>query len=398
MSIFARYVFRQTAGAMTMIMSSLCGIVWIALALKQLKVVTASGEDAFTLITMTSLALPNLFGFIGPVALLIATLHVLNRLSGDSELIILTASGATIWHVAKPLLLLAAIVAAGVAFVNFYAMPASLKKVRHMITDVRSNLIGQALQPGRFTQVQSGVTFHLRERTLDGGLRGILFHDSRKPTDIVSVTAERGALVRQDEQVFLEMQDGHIVRQSQPNGPAQIITFNRYAIDLDTFQRKAGPINYKPRERYLSELMYPDKDDGRYKSDPGQFRAEIHERFASCLYPFAFIFIALAYIGQAQSTRTQRGSAIMTAFAVATLLRLGGLALNKVVVGSAAAVPLMYVLPVLGTVIAIVSIYRNEWPRPTPQWRRDLANRWDSLSEAIRRRVFAPFAQRQPGE
>ncbi|MEM7775069.1 MAG: LptF/LptG family permease [Pseudomonadota bacterium] len=398
MSIFSRYVFRQTGGALLLILSSLTGIVWIALALRQLKIVTSSGQDAWTLISMTTLALPNLFGFIAPIALLIAVFHILNRLSSDSELIILTASGATVWHVARPLLILAAVVSAGVAFVNFYAMPASLKQVRQMIVEVRSDLISQALQPGRFSSPISGVSIHIRERTLSGSLRGILFHDARNAKEIISITAQRGELVRDGDETFLEMFDGYIVRQVEPISPATLISFKNYALDLDNFQKKVGAISWKPRERYLSELMWPDPNDSRYKRDPGQFRAEIHERFSSCLYPFAFILIALAYVGQAQSTRTSRSQALMAGFGMAALLRLGGLALNKLVVVEASAAPLMYLLPLGVIVLAILAINRNERPRPTPEWRRRLSWQIEDIVSGFRRRLFAPFARRQPGE
>ena len=72
MGIFARYVFRQTASAFLLILFSLCSIVWIALALRQLNVVTSQGQDTLTLIKMTTLALPNLMAIIAPVSFLIA--------------------------------------------------------------------------------------------------------------------------------------------------------------------------------------------------------------------------------------------------------------------------------------------------------------------------------------
>ena len=88
-------------------------IVWIALALRQFNVVTSQGQDTWTLIKMTTLALPNLMAIIAPVSFLIAALHTLNRLNTDSELIVLTASGATVWTAARPLLLLALLVSCG---------------------------------------------------------------------------------------------------------------------------------------------------------------------------------------------------------------------------------------------------------------------------------------------
>ena len=116
MSIISRYVFRQAAGSLLIILLSLSGIVWIALALRQLNVVTSQGQDAWMLIKMTTLALPNLMAVIAPFALLIASIHTLNRLNGDSELIVLTAAGATIVSVARPLLFLAFLVSAGRCF------------------------------------------------------------------------------------------------------------------------------------------------------------------------------------------------------------------------------------------------------------------------------------------
>src|SRR5919109_2197944 len=127
MTIFERYVFRQAGSALLIILLSLSGIVWVALALRQLNVVTSQGQDVWMLIKMTTLALPNLMAIIAPFSLLIASIHTLNRLNGDSELIVLTASGATVWRAARPLLALALLVALGVAFVNHLAMPWSLK-------------------------------------------------------------------------------------------------------------------------------------------------------------------------------------------------------------------------------------------------------------------------------
>ena len=118
MRLFARYLFWQAAGALVLILLSLTGVVWIATALKQLNVVTGEGQQAWQFIKMTLLAIPNLMAIIAPVALLIAALHTLNKLNGDSELIVMTASGATVWYFARPLLLLATVVAAGVLVFN----------------------------------------------------------------------------------------------------------------------------------------------------------------------------------------------------------------------------------------------------------------------------------------
>ena len=151
MRIISLYVFRQAAGALLLILFSLSSIVWIALALRQLNVVTSQGQDTWMLIKMTTLALPNLMAIIAPFSFLIASLHTLNRLNTDSELIVLTASGATVWTAARPLIVLAFCVMIFLTAVNHFVNPWSMRLLKDYIVKMRTDLLTQVMQPGRFS-------------------------------------------------------------------------------------------------------------------------------------------------------------------------------------------------------------------------------------------------------
>jgi lipopolysaccharide export system permease protein len=380
MTIFERYVFRQAGSALLIILLSLTSIVWVALALRQLNVVTSQGQDVWMLIKMTTLALPNLMAIIAPFSLLIACIHTLNRLNGDSELIVLTASGATVWRAARPLIALAVLVALGVGFVNHVAMPWSLKLLREYIVQVRANILTQVIQPGAFSSPEEGLTFHIRERAPNEELLGLIVHDTRNKELNQSYLAERGVIVQRPPSNFLVMTKGHIVRRNDKDEPAQIIAFEKYAVDLDQFEKKIDEDNddLKPRERYLSELMYPEATSGSYRKAPGKFRAELHERFANPLYPLAFALIAVAAVGQAHSTRQNRVQQVALAFVLAAALRLGGLALNNIVVTNEAATPLLYALPLSAMLGAFILMERAR--------RRLSASRFPGL-------IFDPIAR-----
>ncbi len=357
MGIFSRYVFRQAAAAFLLILLSLCSVVWIALALRQLNVVTSQGQDTWTLMKMTTLALPNLMAIIAPVSFLIAALHTLNRLNTDSELIVLTASGATVWTAARPLLLLATMVTVGLGLINHVAQPWSFRLLKDYIIQMRTDLLTQVIQPGRFTSPETDLTFHIRERALNGELIGLVMHDTRDKAQSQSYLAERGVIVKQEPTAYLVMSAGHIIRRSDPKQPPQIVAFDKYAVDLDQFEAQgtdAGEL--KPRERYLDELLSTDPKCKICKTQAGQFRAELNERFASLLYPIAFAFIIIAFVGQARSTRSSRMESLVVAFLLAVMCRLGGLALNNLVTAQASFVPAMYLLPVAAIVLALVVI------------------------------------------
>lgn len=390
MTMFGRYVFRQSSGALLLILTSLSGVVWIALALKQLKLVTSEGQDSWTLLKMTTLALPNLIVMIAPVALLIAVIHVLNRLNGDSELIVLNASGASPWRLAGPLLTLALIVAIAAAIVNHIVMPWSSKLLRHYVIQVRTDLMAQVLQPGRFSSPADRLTIHMRDRLPSGELRGVMMHDARKPASSTTYLAERGTIVKQDDSAFLIMRQGHIITRDSPKEPPRIIELDTYTFDLAEFQPPGEVTDIKPRELYLGELIQAlhkfDQKKPVERRAAGLFRAELHERFSNPIYPFAFILIAIAFVGQAQSTRQNRTEATVGAFVVAIGLRLAGMGANNLVALSPAATPLLYAIPVAGILIGAILVQRLS----RPLRRSRLASLFDTLVDYAIARLAVP--------
>jgi len=401
MSTFGAYVFRQAAAALTLILFSLIGVVWIALALKQLKLVTSKGQDVLTLISITTLAVPKLFAVIAPIALLIAVIHVLNRLNSDSELIVITASGGPIWTVARPLLVLAVFVACLTAFVNHVGMPWSLRLLKTKITEVRTDLLTQILLPGRFSTPEPGVVFHIRRRGLDGTLHGLLMHDMRKDNHI-SYLAERARVVKSGELAFLAMENGHIIRGPAGVHPQRIVRFDNYAIDLERFERRQAAPVWKPQERYLHELLTVAKTASKSGYKAGHFTAELHERFSNVLYPFLFVFVAIAFVGQAQSTRQNRNQLIAMAFVVAIAARGGGLALNNATVINPAMVPFMYGVPIVGILLSLWLINSNAKPRPGLSLSDRLAIAGGDIWEFAQRRLRSSRSTLptsvQPGE
>ena len=121
--LITRYIFRQTASALIMILVSLTLIVWLVFVLRQIGLVTSEGQTFVLFLKITALGLPKLIVTVAPVAFLIASLHTLNRLNGDSELIVLSASGASVWRLLTPYMALATLVAAGVLAANIFVLP-----------------------------------------------------------------------------------------------------------------------------------------------------------------------------------------------------------------------------------------------------------------------------------
>ena len=363
MSTLSRYIFRQAAATTVLIVISLTAVVWIALALRQLNLVTAQGQDALAFLKITLLGLPGLMTVIGPVALLIASIQLLNRLSADSELIVMTAAGAKVWMPARPLLVLAALVSLVVLLFNFLIMPWANRELRAAVVAVRTDLITQVIQPGRFTSPERGLTFHVRDRAQSGELLGLVLEDARDGKQTTTFLAERARIVKQSGETFMLMQSGHILRRSAPGEPTQIIAFESYGVDLAHFEARTEQRGMRPRERYLSELLDPAPEDVASSRARNLIAEELHERLSSPLYPLTFVMIAVAMLGQARTTRQGRGQALILAFVLATAARVAGLTVNNLISLNPGVIPLVYAIPIGAALVAAAQSQAGMRPR-----------------------------------
>jgi lipopolysaccharide export system permease protein len=387
----SRYVFRQTAGALLLILMSLTTIVWIGVALRQLELMTNQGQDAGRFLIMTALAIPSLLALIAPIALLIAGLHVLNRLNGDSELIVMTAGGAPVWALFKPLGLLALLVVLGVATVNHVVGPWSQRLLREYTVLVRTDLIAQVIQPWRFTEPEPRLTIHIRDRAPNGDLLGLLLHDARDPKQVASYLAERAQILKQGGEAFLRMKNGHVVSRAENDKAPRILAFTDYVADLNQLEQRPELIQLsRPRERYTTELLELTPDDPLRKVSPGRIASDLHERFASPLYAFAFLFIVLAFAGSAQTTRQSRLNGLVAAFGAGVLCRMLGIAANNAVAVRPGAAFVIYAIPVASTLIAVIATQRQSVPRPRSRPLMIV----DEVLDGLRARLGRLFARR----
>ncbi len=382
MDVISRYIFRQTASAMVMILLTLTLIVWMTMALREIDVMTDKGQGFVMFLKLTLLALPNLIAVVAPVALLISTIHVLNRLNNDSGIIILTAAGATVWRLMRPFMALGVVVFAFVFVSNAYLSPQSLRTLRNYVVEIRTDLISQVIQPGKFVSPERGLTFHIGGRDADGTLRGLMVNDSRDEGQTLTYLADRSNVIRRDGGSFLLMRDGYIQRVDEARTDIQLISFDSYVFDISELGPEAKTPSYEPDERFLNELWNPDPNDWRYKRRPGNFRAELHDRIASPLYAIAFVLIAVSMLGFARTTRERGAQSIAFAFIFAVAVRGGGLAANNLAVKHAWAVGLIYAIPVVAMLVAIAMAQRNMRPHtvrrieiPIPGWLRHMARR-----------------------
>ena len=376
MSLAERYIVRILAGAFVACLVALTAVIWVTQALRQLDVITAQGQTLLVFVTVTSLTVPTLVAVVSPVALFIAAVYALNRLNGDSELIVMSAAGMTPLRLMRPFLAFGGAVAMLVAVLTIYLIPASFQELRDLVARIRADFVANIAQEGQFTTLDNGVTFHYRERS-GAALLGIFMQDRREEGRTVYYLAERGQTVDQNGGSFLVLENGSVHRQRPNSSDTSIVAFTRYAIDLSALNQEAGELIYKPRERSTGDLILPDTNEPYYKLQSGRFRSELHERLSSWLLPVAAVFIAFAALGEPRTTRQGRGAAVAGAVAAVVALRIALFAATSAAIRSPGAVVAIYALPLAAIAVSLALILGGARLRamlaiPVQAWRRAL--------------------------
>jgi lipopolysaccharide export system permease protein len=320
-----RYIFRTTIVAFLITLVSLTVVIWFTQAMRDFDLITSERQTLFVFIGITGMIVPLLVMIIAPIALMLASAHVLARLGQDSEVIVMNAAGLSPWRLLAPFVAAALVVSLLCSVIAAYVSPRALRELRDWSTQVRADILTNIVQPGRFTSVSGNLTFHIADRRPNGLLVGIFVDDRSNPDEHATYLAEEGQIVKKDNGSYLVLENGSIQRLETGQADPRIVTFDRYAFDLSKFTG-GGPqnSNYTVREKYIWELIWPRPGDPLYATQSDQYRSEMYDRLATPFYPLAFAILTYMFLGPPQTTRQNRTLGMIGLVGAATALRLAG--------------------------------------------------------------------------
>jgi lipopolysaccharide export system permease protein len=338
-----RYIVVTAGGAFLAALLTLTGMVWLTQILRRFDLVTSQGQTILMFFTVTGLALPTLIQLTAPMALFLAITYTLNKLNGDSELIVMSTAGFSQWQLFRPFFLFSLLVTVISAFLSIEAGPLSIRLLREQLAMVNADVISNVAQPGRFAALDRGLTFHIRERAPGGALRGIFVHDSRDPKGVTTYVAERGQIVSSEAGLFLVLENGTLHRSAEKASGASMVEFKTYAFDMSQFNAGEKAAQANAADRPFRELLWPPKDgpdtqkiedskkidddkrieDSR-KIEDSRIRVELHKRLSAPFYPLAAFVIPFSFLGVPQTTRQNRNAAIAGAAFVFMAIEIAG--------------------------------------------------------------------------
>lgn len=345
------YLLGQLLGPVAMLTFLMSSVMWLVGSLRLLDVVINGNQSPITFLYLALLYLPSLLTIILPIAFFFGSLMALQRLSSDSELVVMASAGFSLRQMAAPVLTAGVLVMALTYLCNLWLAPAGQRALHSKEVDIRADIGAALLNEGQFNNPAKGLTVFIRRIGSDGSISGILAHDGRDPARPLTYLADRGQLAQTPAGARLLMFNGTV--ESGIGKQMSILRFDRYIVNLDQFAAQARDTLRRTTDRFLPELLWPPETNlpSRIRA---AFAAEAHDRLSQPLYCLCFALIALAAVARGRRHRGPVAMRLILASLAAIGLRLAGYGVAGAAQGHPALLPLFYAIPLGGALAAII--------------------------------------------
>jgi lipopolysaccharide export system permease protein len=339
---YVQYLVMQLTLPTILITFSLTGIVWLTQVLRFIDFMLNRGLAMSDFLYLTGLMLPSLLLILIPISLAISVLYVYQRLTGESELIVLSAVGVSRLQLALPALMVGAGCALICYTLSLYLMPLSNQKFRDIRTFFRDQYASVLLEEEVFNTPMPGVTVFVRKRDRDNNLFGILIHDNRQAGKEQTLMAGEGRLEQTAAGPRFYLKNG--IRQEKKQGKLNWLSFDQYALDI-AFYGQQIVRKRQPDERRLGELF--DYSAATPEEIPA-LRADAHQRILWPMFAVTLPCLMLALLLSAEFNRRGQWKRTVLAVSASSLLALAFFALRNLATQQSIFILIMYLL-VLGT-------------------------------------------------
>jgi lipopolysaccharide export system permease protein len=358
-----RYVLSQMLVMFGFFSLVLVALFWINRAVVLFDRLIADGQSALVFLEFTALGLPRLIVTVLPIASFAAAVYVTNRLSNESELTVMQATGSGPFRLARPVVIFGAIVFVMASVLTHFLLPTAQGQLAEREAEISRNATARLLTEGTFLNPSKGVTFYTRAIGVDGVLRDVFLSDRRSEGEGIIYTASEAYLVRQNDATTLIMVDGMAQRYTGSDGRLATANFRDFSFDISALVQSDTARSVKSSILATPALLAPWADiAARTGEQRGAIALELNERFAKPLFCLvaALIGFSMLLVGGYSRFGVWR----QVGFAFGLLLLIDGLrsVFSDPVRDNASLWPLIYMPVLIGLVLSLGMLTYTSYP------------------------------------
>jgi len=332
--IINRYIFKEVAIPFAMILFVLTFILLMGKLLQIMDLLVNKGISMLAIIKIIVLLMPSFMMFTIPIALLIAILVGMGRLSADNEITALKASGIGLRQIFHPLAAAALITFIITIIISNFLVPQSNMATKQLLFSIAQQNASVGIKEKVFNADFNGILLYAEKIPVDGNhMESVIVSDSRIAGEQNTIVAQKAYLISNPEslKIMLRLENGsnHIV--SGDLKSYRKIDFKSYDINLDlaAAMNEANKEEAKSStEMTLNELLAKMKKPGLEEAAVRELAIEAHKKFSIPLSCIFFGILAFPLGIRSHRAVKSRGFAVgLIVVSVYYLLRIGGEAL-----------------------------------------------------------------------
>lgn len=263
----------------------LVSIFWINRGVSLFDRLISDGQSALVFLEFTAFGLPSLITTVLPIATFAAAVYVTNRMTNESELTVMQATGTGPFRMARPVLIFGVIVFAMASALHHVLLPMAQEQLTQRQDEIAQNATARLLTEGKFLHPSDRVTFYTGKIDPDGVLRDVFLSDSRKSDEGVIYTAAQAYLIRNDNSTTLIMVDGMAQRLDKTSDRIATATFRDFSFDISALVQTQARKKLDPRSMTTMELLQSwDELSALEGQSAGRVTENFHGRFAEPLF------------------------------------------------------------------------------------------------------------------
>src|SRR5215475_7599956 len=177
--ILSRYLLRQHLPPLGFALSALTALMVLNQVAKRFPELVGKGLPWSVIAEVFVLSVPFIVAMTLPMAVLVAVLHTMSRLTADHEITAMAANGISATRIARPVLLGAALVTLAAFLWNDQLLPSSNHRLRTLLVDIQRKKPSFALKEQVINEVVPDQ-FFLRAARIDQAtnrLRDVTIYD-----------------------------------------------------------------------------------------------------------------------------------------------------------------------------------------------------------------------------
>ncbi|WP_456390458.1 LPS export ABC transporter permease LptF [Profundibacter sp.] len=363
MARFDRYLLSQLLVFFGFFALVLVMVYWINQAVRLFELLIADGQSATVFLEFTALTLPNVIRVVLPIAAFVASVYATNRLSSESELVVVQSMGFSGFRLARPVFVFGVIVALLASVLTHILVPISSRLLSERSAEISQNITSKFLTEGAFLHPAPGMTFYIREISPKGELLNIFMSDTRNPDFQLTYTAKNAFLVREETGPKLVMFDGMAQTLDNHDGRLFTTSFSDFSYDIGVLIKVPVQGKRSATELGTFELL---SSTPALMDETDQSRAVLlklaHDRFAQPMLAIVTALIGFSVLLVGSFSRFGVTRQIIAAIILIVLLK----ALDSTMAGYAIRNdqlwPLVYVPVVVGFALSAGILWLSERP------------------------------------